>query len=335
MATLMTLPLEIREMILEFVLLSSRPTPGYLDSTSYDYLPRWWHGAGYWGSLGYLKWPTSQTPHPAVALLEVNRQPRHEAKLVRKRLGCPRVCHVDIKFVDEVELRPSFLSLNNTSPYLDTVQAQIRTVGLYGRKTVYKGDCSFQEYQLRAPEDFTIWMERGRGIAAFDSMFVYMFRQFLALGPLHINAAEARAKEEDCFGGAPGRRITISTLEIDVFRPEDGSLVPNGDEEGARKRRQPRWLCEQIMGQFDLLLRLKERARYWGNDIYKQVGTVKVFFEGKFEREFNIGKMFCDPKLKEIRGYHEWSAGTIMERRKNGLPVVLEEESAGKEDFTI
>ena len=331
MATLMTLPLEIREMILSFVLLSTRPTPGYPDPTTREPHP------GNLGAWNRVKWPTSQTSHPAVALLRVCHQLHCEARLARKRLGVPRICHVDVSFVNEAELWPSFLSLHIPSAHLETVRAQIRTVGLYGRSRTSKGKTLLPlDLELAKPEDLSIWMRDGIGLAIFDFMFLALIEQFLLIGPSLVNKAEAGTRAKSPLAPTySDSHITISTLEINVHRPEEGPLIASTvDEDGVKERRQPKWLCERILRQLDRLFRLERNAIYWTRKIYEQVGTVKVFFEGKFQREFHIAKMFCDPELQPVDGFHKWRARIIEARRKNGLPVVVGEEGAGKGDCT-
>ncbi|KAF7337663.1 hypothetical protein MSAN_02239800 [Mycena sanguinolenta] len=75
-----------------------------------------------------VKWQKMQTPHPADALLLVNRRVRAEAKVAWKRVAHTLPCHADIMFAAEADLRPTFLSVYTNATHFDVVHAQIRVV---------------------------------------------------------------------------------------------------------------------------------------------------------------------------------------------------------------
>ncbi|KAF7337668.1 hypothetical protein MSAN_02240300 [Mycena sanguinolenta] len=337
MATFDSLPVEIHDKIFEQVISSTLPSPDYeqdlqenrvqLNDVSY---------VGYGGGRR-VKWQKMQTPHPADALLLVNRRVRAEAKVVWKRVAHTLPCHADIMFAAEADLRPTFLSVYTDATYFDVVHAQFRVVGL-------------PDPAVFAPERPTsnprcIWSAYDGNMPPVDWMFFDLLHRFLKAGPWLSQPERV------------DRHITVQRLEINVSSPADASLLPQEAVLGSwhvartpdrmnRQRREadeikenlrrtqmrPGWLCDWIAANIRRLTEMDYTTMDYGGIFYERIGEIVVLLDGEERTVFKLGEMLSElPKgdpwgytIRELRKerFGKWKEKTIKERMEAGLPVV-------------
>ena len=314
MATLMTLPLEIREVIFSYIILSDRPAPKHSDPINlsrtslnrmdiYEFVRR--------SAIAdpiYVKYPTYQLPHPAHALLLLNQQTHHEAKNIWRRLTRSQVNHVDISFIDEHECWISFLSIYNPSKRFDTVRTQVRP--------------------LQDLKGNSIWKTRPWRREWFYETFEEVFFEFLQTGPLlEHDAKNTWIEERSSSKRRLDRQITVSTLEIDVITPGDRHCVLSSPEvDGERFEA----MCYYAVALIESTLQYAYHYRHDGFSFHERIGEVKVFFKGKLHAHLDLGEKLAashtnDRTFADIQNFYIWRASIIAKRRENGLSIVVED----------
>ena len=222
---LLTLPLEIREIILEFVLLSSRPTPKYLDplNTTRDLLEKDTQNNKFlWpGPIKYLK---AHLPHPADGLLLTNHQLRIETRAAWKRLNPSRECLIDVMLAKDNELWPTLLSVYNPTNHFEKVRLQFRGVDFPSRLMIND----------RSNMDANCDWEDDR-VMRLGSILMDLVYNFLSAGslPNHGPQEELDNDEDARVAEMRRKRISIATLEIEVLPPEYYSVLKPMDKYSA------------------------------------------------------------------------------------------------------
>ncbi|KAJ7269280.1 hypothetical protein B0H12DRAFT_1094994 [Mycena haematopus] len=341
MATFTSLPSELHDKIIEEVILSGlAPAPDYEQDLQEDrqqlsdvaYVG---HGSG-----ERVKWQKTQTPHPADALLHVNRQVRAEAKVAWKRVAHRVPCVVDIMFAAEADLRPTFLSVFTDATHFDLVHAQFRVVGI--------PDPSVFAPEMPTSTPRAIWSAYSGNMPPVKWMFFDLLHRFLKAGP--------RLSQP----GVVDRHITVQRLEINVLSPTDTSLLPPENAlrswHGARTPRRPsqsseisaevkelrqthmrpEWLCDWIAGNIQRLTGMDFQTMDYGGIFYERIGEIAVLVDGKEKTVFKLGDMLSElPKgdpwgfsIRELRKerFGKWKEQTIKGRMEAGLPVVNSNE---------
>ncbi|KAF7337675.1 putative carbohydrate esterase family 16 protein [Mycena sanguinolenta] len=330
MATFDSLPIEIHDKIFEEIISSTLPSQDYEQDMEEERVqlkdvPYVGYGEG-----RCVKWQKTQTPHPADALLLVNRRVRAEAKVVWKRVAHTLPCYADIMFAAEAELCPTFLSVYTDATHFDVVHAQFRVVGLpdpaiFSRPRGHRS---------------AIWAAYDGNMPPVTWMFFDLLHRFLKAGPWL-----AQTETVD-------RHITIQRLEIHVLSPADPSLLP---PEGvfqswhrARTRRstqrtergedlrqmqmRPEWLCDWIVANIRRLTGMDYTTMEYGGIFYERIGEIAVLVDGEERTVFKLGEMLSElPKgdpwgfsIREMRKewFGKWKKSTLKERMEAGLPVI-------------
>ena len=265
MATLLAMPLEIREMIIEVVVRSSRSAPEYSDTVNSlrapirlaEPFPR----QGGW--IRDFKYLVSYISHPADALLLVNHQVHYEAKAVWRRLKGSLICHMDIIFANEAEVWPSFLSVYNPNTHLDKVRAQIRAVGLIS-----------SQFHLTLSDptlEIDFWNPPTGGPFPYPCLLLALFLSFLQTGPLLEQDTSDKWIEEQNFAkGLVDRQMTVSTLEIDVITSTDESLLLSADDETKNRLK---GLFNTILSDVESVVTRAYYRKGFGQILYERVGV--------------------------------------------------------------
>ncbi|KAJ6520290.1 hypothetical protein C8R45DRAFT_1205293 [Mycena sanguinolenta] len=331
MANFESLPSEIHDKIFEEVISSTLPSPDYEQELQEDRLEL--NDVQYIGYGGgrRVKWQKTQTPHPADALLLVNRRVRAETKVAWKRVAHTLPCHADIMFAAEADLRPTFLSVYTDATHFDVVHAQFRVVGL--------PDPAVFGPEVKTSNPRGIWSAYDDNVPHVDWMFFDLLHRFLKAGP-----RLSQPEQVD-------RHITIQRLEIDVLSPACDNLLP--DKEALRfwhlarrafplniRRRlpisdaemeslrgtqmRPEWLCDWIAGNIRRLTEMDYKTMEYGGIFYERIGEIAVLLDGEEKAAFKLGEMLSElPKgdpwgftIRERRQewFGKWKERTIKER---------------------
>ena len=355
MPSLLSVPQEIRDQILEEVVLSIQDAPTYTPSNrggrgqpqDYDSL----HG---YDTAKRVKWPKNRAVHPADSVLLVSKQLNCEVKAAWKRVRHLLPCHADVMFVEECELWPTYLSAYNPATHLERVHCNFRVEGLPDAE-------NFEDLTKTAFQK-NIWAEQEADAPVVHRMFWQLFSLFLRIGP--------RPGPQSSVPFRASKHITISNLEINVLSPPTTThLLPDTPENyqlwsrarsvsgrdlltPEEKQRwhdivqtpvRPEWLCTWLAGNIRRLLGMDFRIMSEGKLFYERIGSIEIMLDGKSKAVFNLGEMLSklpkpdesDPDhhwgwlMSDLRKdwYTSWYKSVLQERAKAGLPVVLPKPS--------
>lgn len=259
MPSLLNLPHEIRDAILEIVLLSSRPAPSgvvtaaehRLEPLSDDQLryEAWGYGSS------HTRFARSDYVSNACPLLLINHQLFAETKSVISRLASACLSYkLDVIFVDDHELWPTWLCIPSLAKQVNHVDVTLRVFDT-------KGDVSerdaFRGGDGSPPQIY--WC------------FYFLLEHFLTHGPLCPDPYQTSKRTKD-------REVSVKTLTLN-FVAENTHLLPatkdelsrssflrappriylesqsqQDDTEPPRSVIQPEWLAQNITHAFEILV---------------------------------------------------------------------------------
>lgn len=217
-SSFLSIPREIREQIIEFALLALRDAP-HAPPLSPIIDPKEHGREQLKDDLGYWAWSpgpkrvfydTSVSPAELVtnsALLLTSRQICAETRYVLEHLRRTKQLHyaLDIMFVNEDSLWPTWLGMPALATHIDNLTATIRICGPAGNMKYWRG---------------------GDGCGPFNVWVYYaLMERFFRCGALSFNTRVAHRDLD--------RGITVGTLVIDVISPtaDKTKLWPDGEHE--------------------------------------------------------------------------------------------------------
>ena len=329
MPLLLTIPREVRFQILELVLCSSRAPPANPATTSQNRIElrdgkdnSWDYGPT------HNKYEEGACPTNGLPLLLTNRQVGAETQSVLQRPTIKRSYSLDVMFVNEQELWPTWLRVPALWTRLDEVVATFRICGNKGKGSGFRGGDG-------GPQQI-VW--------CFYSLMV----RFLTFGPV----GERKLGSQD-------RNITIRTLTLDVVTPSDGGLMMVDSIENcnnwfdSRKgyhgrgyiglssfSMRPEWLADFLGNNIYILLRMSYHTASYGMILYERIGTIRLCVDGVLRKEFDLCKMLADlrydnpsytfgnvyPHEARLPYFWAWKKKALVKRRETGLPVVDPED---------
>ena len=329
MANLMTIPRELRDTILSLALRARWQPPNTIaeieqqdrDFTDAD---DWWDKAVY-SSTNPDDYRSSALP-----LLLTSKQIKAETLEAVSR--APIQYELDVKFLKEHYLVPTWVSIPVLSPKVHHLRATFQSVGVYERKV---GALNLKErYAL-----YDIWRSGCGGPTRYLWTFYSMLTQFLKFGP----TGPADPDTE--------RNVTIDSLELDFLDPEDVTLLPPAAETSDEKYQvarlheyrelgeppsaqmlRPEWLAENLANEINGLLSMGYHHSSYGGILYKWIGRIIFKVNGDIIREFDLGQMLADLRFHDdfgqeywnhrVHHWGYWKQTALEERAKKGLKVV-------------
>ncbi|KAL0938325.1 uncharacterized protein CTRU02_204935 [Colletotrichum truncatum] len=314
---LLSIPREIRDLILDQVIFLPDRDPPQNPSTSQNRKRREYKGKGF--SDGHDIWverpqnPAPPAGSPNTAILLVNQQLHDEAKALIASKGTH--CRLDVMYVKECGLWPTWLAVPRTTRHADSVHVQFR---IFDPPADVHPDWKNEE-QFRGGDGgppFIVWN------------FYAMLSGYLRYGPTAFSSVVADSSD-----------FTIRKLIIDVIAPpmneKHDRLVPGStrraldlfegfthmvmDAESREKRgitwpRPPEgkeylipaeklafFMCSQIGG---LLSMYRDWADY-GAALYEGIGSIQIRVNGELRRDFDMDEMLARLPIQPITAWDE------------------------------
>jgi hypothetical protein len=329
MPSLLNLPRELRDHIIELVLITELSPPAGPSSAAsqnrtaiqdvkqaaWDYGPT---------HVMYEAQPDYVTT--SLPLLLVNRQLSAETKAALQRL--PLTYGLDVMFVNEQELLPTWLCVPALSDRVDHVVATFRafnTADAKGRSGFMGGDGGPPEI---------LWC------------FYSLLERFLKCGPVGDQGKP----------DSPDRNITIQVLTLDFVTPPDINTLDTTPEKldywrYTRRRRErirssanglpmsvvrPEWLAEFIMRDIYGLLAMGYHTAAYGGILYERIGVIRICVDGNLKAEMELGEILPTMRREDpshtfghiyphelrLPAFYEWKKRALEKRREAGLPVI-------------
>ncbi|KAK2762143.1 hypothetical protein FQN54_001150 [Arachnomyces sp. PD_36] len=293
----LSLPQEVRDIIIELVLFSHRAPPespttppqkrSGLKDLGVDILDSWSHGRP------PVEYEEKDVVSNGQSLLLVNRQLSAETKYVLERN--PSSYHLDVMFVNEWDFYPTWLSVPAFSRVVDDVVATFRMFGTHDPK------------HLRP----------GYGLPAKNIFINTLTLDFVT--PPDTESLASNDQKEAWFQ---------HRLDHHPRYPQ-----PNPELESLYMR--PEWLLEFISGYLTGLLHMGYHTAGHGGIFYERVGTIRLLVDGQLKVEYALDDLLAklrhdDPaytfgnlsREERLPYFWKWKKRALEMRRDAGLPVI-------------
>ena len=314
MPSLLTLPEELRDRIIEDVLLHQRAAPAYriLDerkrtraAVDSGHVCAWRYG------LQNVRFEQGGTASNATGLLLTDRHIYRQTKDAIARLFPEGANYrLDVMFINEQELWPTWLFVPFVSRKVDTVDVTIRVVGTNSgdnRSAFTIGDGSPPQM---------VWC------------FYFLLEHFLEYG-LSIAPSAKDSSQRNCSTG-----VSIKNVNINFTFGDNSRLFPEDTEENRRKwwsrqrqlqsqtlfdineeelreaqqsptRMHPRWLATFVAKELWGILGMGYHTAAYGAIVHERVGRIRITCEDDVIREVDLGH-FLSLMLESPEGSSEW-----------------------------
>ncbi|OJJ45176.1 hypothetical protein ASPZODRAFT_168231 [Penicilliopsis zonata CBS 506.65] len=283
--SLLSLPLELRELIIELALFTSQPplAPSKCNRSDLnDIKYRAWRHRTYY----------EQSPVSCPSLLLVNRHLAVETQSILTRQ--PTQYILNIAIVNEVDLFPTWVSVPRLNTRISTLYADIQLHG-----------------HILSKPDARAQVGCG-GHLGFQWSFYALLERFLQYGPLGDQGPDPSCP----------RDITIDTLILDFSSAETSLPAPPAEvdyrrwwrrqhflDRGRRSeqtedvlvqyRARPEWMAEYLAKEMTGLLNMGYYHAKYGMILYEQIGRIQILVEGQLVKAMDLGK-----SLKELH-FHD------------------------------
>ncbi|MCJ1381184.1 hypothetical protein MMC17_004293 [Xylographa soralifera] len=328
MPSLTDIPPEVRSQIIELVLCSSRAPPSDPATTSQNRIEL--------HDLKYVSWQYGQENNMyepdgyitnSLSLLLTNRQLWAETQSALRCLPTKHSYSLDVMFVNERELWPTWLSVPALWTRLDNVFTTFRICGSKGQ-----GPSELRGGNGGPPQ--IIWC------------FYSLMERFLTYGPV----GERKPGSQD-------RNITINSLTLDIVSSPENEvtmteLAPtymdwyrsrhgHADNDLSSTPMRAEWLADFLHGFIPGLLRMGYHTAPYGMIMYERIGTLRLCVDGVLKQKYDLCKMLADlqyndasetfgniwPRENRVPFFREWKKKALVKRREAGLPVIDPEDS--------
>ncbi|CCF32991.1 hypothetical protein CH063_00898 [Colletotrichum higginsianum] len=316
---LLSIPREIRDLILdEVVFLPDRPPP-LNPSVSQDRKRREYKGQGFFD--GHDIWvekqiraPPSGSPNNAILL--VNRQLHYEAKTLLASKGTH--CRLDVMYVKECGLWPTWLAVPRSTRHADSVHVQFR---IFDPPADVNPDWK-NEQQFRGGDGgppFIVWnfyaMLSGYlryGPTAFSSVVADPSNFTIKRLVIDVLPPPPEEKHDRLVSGSSARRPAaldmferFNTLVMDAEKRERKGITwprpPEGKESLIPAEKLAFFMCCQIGG---LLSMYRDWADF-GAVLYEGIGSIEIRVNGEPRRYFDLDDMLDGLPIQPIAAWNE------------------------------
>ncbi|KAI9836027.1 MAG: hypothetical protein M1819_001638 [Sarea resinae] len=330
MPSLLTIPREIRDNIIELVLCSKRNPPPDIATAARSRRER--HRRGIPERRGFNTWSYGPShvefeqrdcAVDSLPLLLVNRRLSCETKSAIERLALYSnlACSLDVMFVEERELWPTWLYLPVLAQQVDCIEVTFRVFGTAG-----EWKSAFQAGDASPPE--ILWC------------FYYLLELLLRRGPLGQRTSHV------------DKQLSIKTLVLNFSAEGDTYLLPPSNVEFGewmQSRRQrsgtdfgvdlketimrPEWLADYIIVYLGFLLSMGYHTAVYGAVLYERIGRIRITVDGTLKREMDLGAILSAlsfngpsetfghvwPREQRVPMFWRWKKDVLTKRGELGF----------------
>ncbi|OHE98406.1 hypothetical protein CORC01_06197 [Colletotrichum orchidophilum] len=315
---LLSIPREIRDLILDEIIFLPDRQPPLNPSVSQDRKRREYKGKGFFD--GHDIWvekdvrsPPSGSPNTNLFL--VNRQLHAEAKALLATRGTH--CRLDVMYVKECGLWPTWLAVPRATRHADSVRVQFR---IFDPPSDVNPDWKNEE-QFRGGSGgppFIVWnfyaMLSGYlqyGPTAFGSVVADPAKFTIQNLVLDVLPPPPGQKHDRLVsGGAPRPPAhdmfeRFTTMVMDPEKRESRGITwpcpPQGKENLIPAEKLAFFMCCQIGG---LLSMYRDWADF-GATLYEGIGTIQIRVNGELRRHFDLDEMLARLPIQPIAAWNE------------------------------
>ena len=271
---LLGLPRELRDQILDYVVLTERDVPQPPQHLAGNERTELWD-CSYTSGRGTknVQWKRDTDivklgRTRILPTLLVNRQLYSETLTAVHRLPSKHSYKIDVMIVDGFQLWPTWLSLPSPTRYIDNVHATLRTFDL-DILNAYRG---------------TGWSTSIGGPPPIAWCFFDLLDRFLKVGP---------------FANARNTPVRIKILNLDVITTNNFDNNTEEDElarsiEDSFNEADSDHLVEFLQTYFGLLLRMDNQVVKYGAIVYEHIGTIRLLRDGEFQQEWDLAECLAN-----------------------------------------
>ncbi|KAI0884943.1 uncharacterized protein GGS22DRAFT_136164 [Annulohypoxylon maeteangense] len=327
---LLNLPQELRDHIFTIVCLSARSEPQLptyrrecrrtCERQSYSLAP---------SARDRVWFERTSFQNPLLPLLLVNHQVHREAQDVLRRMSEPPNYAIDIAFLKDGTLWPTWLSVPKLQRTLGNVYAQFRIFAVPEQLQSHLSDDPYHSDELGPPP--IIWL------------FYHLLAGFLRNGPI--------ALERDNESGG----FTVQNLILDFLPASEKGILPlasfieyfkevedmaglTDTENDWTLSKDEGLLAAECLAHFvrALLLRvlnLGVSTIKYGRILYENVGDIEIRVDGRMKWHLDLPKMFSNlsfdheisisHRLKREHMFANWKEMASEKRLEAGLPIEI------------
>ncbi|KAK2747624.1 hypothetical protein CKAH01_18150 [Colletotrichum kahawae] len=314
---LLSIPREIRDLILDQVVFLPDREPPQNPSVSQGRKRREYKGKGFfdghdiWVEKQQQRTPPAGTPNTAILL--VNQQLHDEAKALLASKGTHY--RLDVMYVKECGLWPTWLAVPRTTRHADSVNVQFR---IFDPPKDVDPDWKNEE-QFRGGDGgppFIVWnfyaMLSGYlryGPTAFSSVVADPSNFTIKKLVIDVVAPPANEKHDRLVPGGTRRAIDLfegfTHMVMDAEKRERRGITwprpPEGKEHLIPAEKLAFFMCSQIGG---LLSMYRDWGEY-GAALYEGIGSIQIRVNGELRREFDMDEMLARLPIQPITAWNE------------------------------
>ncbi|KAJ5577594.1 uncharacterized protein N7459_006558 [Penicillium hispanicum] len=335
MPSLLRLPFELRELIIQQVVQGCHAPPAPSKSNRADFQDikyrAWLDGPG--GI--YHERRSTHCPSNSLPLLLTCRQLSAETQSFLDRTGSTYI--LDISVLDEVDLLPTWLAVPRITNRVSTLRVNVR---LFGH--IISTEAARQQSGTG-------------GHLGFHWSFYALLERFLQYGP--VDEKKRPSQGNGPLAANPNfddRDVTVKTLVLDFQSAEPKFPFPPDEVSYRRWRSQhfvmrrsrwhgeleeyktpPQWPSTYLFFQIHALLSMGYHTALYGKILYERIGKIYLLVDGKPEREIDLADRlnklrFTDrrdtfghlPPEERLSTFAEWKKQTLARREQLGFPVI-------------
>ncbi|KZV81226.1 hypothetical protein EXIGLDRAFT_731565 [Exidia glandulosa HHB12029] len=312
MATFLTLPTDVRDAIIEHVLLARNPAPQSVAEVSPNrYQPNSVDGR-YSSGPEFVRLSRAQSVPNDRGLLLTNRQLSLETKAaVTHQRASGRLEHlIDIMVVDDHELWPTWLCIPTATRTIDRLLVTFRVFGARqpARPSAYRWNASPRVIMYG---------------------FYFLLQHFLLVE--HGNIA-VHSLVLDFSDGPEGYPADVSAADWLAIHDEYGPEIPD-DVDVTPIVPRPRWIADVLAMYVRSCLAMGDHTAEYGRLFYERLGTITFTANGQQLAHDDLGAdiapmSFTDasetfghlrPRENRIPAFWIWKTAALQSRRAFGL----------------
>ncbi|KAE8407358.1 hypothetical protein BDV37DRAFT_240882 [Aspergillus pseudonomiae] len=338
MLSLLDLPLELRELIIELVLNSQRMPPAAPSQSNRGDFRDIKYRA--WRHDIYYERRQSHCPNNASGLILTNHQLSEETLAALDRISSTPYI-LDLSVLHEVELYPTWLSVPRLTHRVSTLLVNVRLFGHILSRAAARSQVG------------------AGGHLGFQWSFYALLERFLRYGPVDEKTSRREVGPSSASPMYADRDVTVKTLVLD-FQSAESELSFPPDEvdypwwrdrhhlrdplpgtqtgvafELSNHKARPEWFAKYLLGYIYGLLGMGYHTAEYGKILYERIGTIKVLVNGEPNAEIDLAGPLARLHFSHVRdtfghvsterrlsAFWDWKKETLARREQLGFRVV-------------
>ncbi|OKL63123.1 hypothetical protein UA08_01251 [Talaromyces atroroseus] len=346
MPSLLNIPPELRECIIQHVLCSHQmppETPSNANRVDFEDMDIIWRESPY-GI--YHEQRGTHSPSNCISLLLTNRQLSAETRSVINRMRSTTTYVLDISVLNELELFPTWVSVPHITNRVSKLYVDVRFFGHILSEKVAR-------YQYN-DED----------VLGYHWSFYGLLARFLRYGPVDekkkmsgrqnssskkpttfhdydvtVNLLVLNFKSAETELSFPPDTVTYQTWRSHHFTPIESRDISPASIDLEKYTTRPEWFSTFLFHEIKSFLSMSYLGSFYGRILYERIGAIRILVNENLEHEFDLSSMLASLRFTgpwetfghienedRLSAFWNWKRQTLMRRDQLGFPVVRAED---------